>query len=118
MDINCTVVIQAINFLITYIFLRNLLLKPVVQLITHKNMAKKIILLKLKEKEETVQKLIEKKNKELIDFRESVKKRYQAPHVIEPKIEADVLDKEDIMVTQELIQESKDLIIKGISDAL
>jgi hypothetical protein len=74
--------------------------------------------LKLKDKEDTVQKLIEKKNKELEDFKETVKTKYQAPQVIEPTIEADVLGKEEIVVTQELIQESKDLIIKGISNAL
>lgn len=117
MQINCTVIIQALNFLITYLFLRSLLLRPLVNIINQKKLAKQIIISKLKEKEANIQKMMENKNQELDDFKETMAKKYQAPQVLLPKIESDILGKEEVIHSAELIQEVRGLIIKGISDA-
>lgn len=118
MQINCTVIIQAFNFLITYLFLRKFFFRPTVQLINQKNKAKRILAEKLKLKELVVNNLIAKKNKDLDDFRNLISQRYPKPEGSVIKIESNVLDNQQVIVTPEVIKECKDTIVKGVHNVL
>lgn len=118
MQINCTVIIQAINFFITYLFLRKFFLRPTTKLVQQKETAKKIMAEKLKLKELHVKNLTIKKINDLEDFRQSIRQRYKKPEPMIPKIDSDVLGKERVVVTQETISECKNIIVKELSNAL
>jgi hypothetical protein len=116
MDINCTVIIQAFNFLVTYLFLRKFFFRPTVKLIHQKDTAKKILAEKLRLKELVVSNLIAKKNTDLENFKNSIKQRYQKPESPVIQIEPDVLSNKHIAITQDVIDEYKNAIMKGIDN--
>ncbi|KKQ32619.1 MAG: hypothetical protein US49_C0006G0070 [candidate division TM6 bacterium GW2011_GWF2_37_49] len=118
MQINCTVIIQAFNFLITYLFLRKFFFHPTVQLIKQKDTAKKILAEKLKLKELAVSNLVAKKNSDLDAFRYSISQRYQKPEQAVIQIEPNVLSKQEVIVSPEVIEECKNSILKGVHNAL
>jgi len=118
MQINCTVIIQAFNFLITYLFLRKFFFGPTVQLIRQKDTAKKNLAEKLKLKELAVSNLVAKKNSDLDAFRRNINQRYQKPEQTVIQIEPNVLGKQEAIVTPEIIEECKNAILKGVHHAL
>lgn len=116
MQINCTVIIQAFNFLITYLFLRKFFFYPTVQLIKQKDTAKKILTEKLKTKELAVNNLIAKKSRDLEEFRCKIKQRYKKPEPAVISMEPDVLSNQQIIVTPEIVSEFKNVIAKGVNN--
>lgn len=118
MQINCTVIIQAFNFLITYFFLRKFFFKPTVRLINQKDTAKKILAEKLRLKELTVSNLVAQKSRDLDDFRIKIRERYKKPEPPIIQIKPDILDQQQIIVTQDVINECKNAILKGVNNVL
>jgi chemotaxis protein CheY-P-specific phosphatase CheC len=118
MQINCTVLIQIINFWATYFFLRKILLSPIIELINRKKSAKSALNANLREKEDFIHELVNKKSKELTDFAQQVQFRYKTPQIIHAEIKADLIYVPDNKKIDALISSSKNLIIEKISNAL
>jgi hypothetical protein len=76
MRLNVTFIIQIGNFWITYFFLKKLLLNPLVTILKRREKTKQHIIDILKQKELFLKHKIEEKNKALLDFQLSLKKRY------------------------------------------
>ena len=118
MQINCTVFIKIINFWVTYYFLKNILLRPLVELINKKNKAKDALVKHLREREDSVAMLLKKKSQELEVFRTQVQVKYKKPQIVLPEIKSELTYTRDEKQIQELINSSKDLIIREVSSAL
>lgn len=118
MQINCTVLIQIINFWVTYFFLRKILLIPIIEVINRKKSAKDAFNANLKQKEEFIHGLITKKSRELTDFAQQVQFKYKAPQITQPEIKTDLIYVPDEKKIDELISSSKNLIIAKVSNAL
>ena len=118
MQINCTVFIQIINFWVTYYFLKSILLRPLIEVINKKSMAKKALAEHLKEKEDFIHALLKKKNQELETFQTQVQFKYKKPIISLSEIKSELSYTRDDKQIKELINSSKDLIIKEVSNAL
>ena len=118
MQINCTVFIQIINFWVTYFFLRKILLEPAMEMINKKKHAKEALTNHLKEKEISINELIQQKGKELVEFREQVQFKYKKPEIKPLEIKTDLVYESDKKQIEELINSSKNLIIEKVSNAL
>ena len=80
MQINATVIVQIINFWISYAMLHKLLFKPFVTLIEKKRDAKAMLVASLTSKEQAIITLQENKKQQLEDFKQYLKITYQEPH--------------------------------------
>lgn len=118
MQINCTVFIQIINFWVTYYFLKNILLKPLIEVIHKKNKAKNLLIEHLKERESLIQSLLGKKRKELEIFKTQVQFKYKKPVASLPEIKEELSYTRDEKLIKELISSSNDLIVREVSNAL
>lgn len=118
MQINCTVFIQIINFWVTYFFLRKILLAPAIVMINKKKRAKDALANHLKEKESSINDLINQKSKKLVDFREQIQFKYKKPQIRTLEIKTDLVYQSDQQQIEALINSSKNLIIKKVSNAL
>jgi hypothetical protein len=76
MRLNITFIIQICNFWITYFFLKKLLLKPLVMILNRREKTRQHIIDILKQKELFLKHKVEEKNKALLDFQLSLKKKY------------------------------------------
>ena len=85
MQINLTVLIQIINFWVSYVFLHKFFLKPIVDLINKKILAKNFLIDGLRQKELTVAKLQEEKLINVDTFRQYLATTYVSapPHLQE-----------------------------------
>ncbi len=72
----------------------------------------------LKEKELVITGLINKKSKELVDFREQVQFKYKKPQLKPLEIKTDLIYESNPKQIEELINSSKNLIIEKVSNAL
>jgi F0F1-type ATP synthase membrane subunit b/b' len=117
MHINATVFIQAINFGITYVFLRNVLFKPVVQRIKQKDIAKNMLLDTLKDKEALLSNLQHEKTKNLSEFRQKTKKFYAIDVAYEQDIPATIDYKKDTTLKARIKQQTKELLVARVPHA-
>lgn len=118
MQINCTVFIQVINFWLTYLFLSKILLKPLIDMLNKKESAKKTLTAHLNEKTLFIQNLLNKKNQDLIEFRNQIQIKYQAPSIKLPEITTEFSYTHNQEHIEKLIISSKNLIIERVSNAL
>ena len=118
MQINCTFLIQIINFWATYFFLRKILLNPIIEVINRKKSAKDALNANLKQKEDFIHELISKKSHELADFAQQVQFKYKTPQITQAEINTDLIYVPDEKKIDELICSSKNLIIAKVSNAL
>ncbi len=79
MDINATILVQACNFGITYLFLRKFLLKPVVGGIARKKNGLDVLIDSIKHRENKTSGLQDEKKRQLDAFRITLKQRYVFP---------------------------------------
>lgn len=79
MQLNVTCVIQMLNFIVTYVILREVLLRPFVHHIQKKTAAKLHLIAKLKDRESGLALLSNEKKDQLIAFQEYINKRYKKP---------------------------------------
>ncbi len=117
MHINATVFIQAINFGITYIFLKNVLFTPVVQRITQKETAKATLLAALKDKEMLLLVLQNEKTDNLQAFRQNTKKFYAIDVACDQEVPATIAYKKDIALQEKIIAQTKALLVKRVPHA-
>jgi hypothetical protein len=117
MHINATVFIQAINFGITYFFLRKILFKPVVQRIKQKETAKNMLLSTLKDKETLLLDLQNEKTENLQMFRQNSKKFYMIDVICEQEIPAIISYKKDLAFQEQLIAQTKAFLVNKVPHA-
>ena len=108
---------QIINFWIAYIFLKKILLKPLVAVLQRRAFARQHLLENLKEKELFLKQKIEEKNKALIEFQAYLKQRYLYVPAQCPEIPVEVVYKSNKTDVDKLILLSKDLLVKKVSYA-
>lgn len=77
MEINITLFLQVINFLISYWFLNKFLFKPVFNFIRQKNLKEKRVVAIIDGKEQLLLGLEELKHENLIDFKKDLIERYR-----------------------------------------
>jgi|SRR5579862_4352164 len=116
MNINITFIIQIINFWVTYFMLHKLLFKPVFRHLHQKEFAKNLMLEKLKGKEKKLFVLQEKKSALLFDFRRHLQVAYSSPIIQQPAFVPDIFYKKNPEEIRVLIDESKTLLVKKVSD--
>lgn len=117
MQINATVFVQAINFGITYLFLRKVLFKPVVQRIKQKETAKNMLLDKLKDKEMLLGRLQNEKTEKLERFRQSAKRFYTIDTATKQEMPAVMSYKKDPERQATIIATTKELLVKKVPHA-
>lgn len=117
MHINATVFIQAINFGITYLFLRKILFKPVVQRIKQKEAAKTMLLGTLKDKEALLLNLQNEKAENLQTFRQNSKKLYTLDVICKQEIPATIAYKKDLVFQEQLIAQTREFLVKKVPHA-
>ena len=101
MQVNITLFLQVINFLISYWFLNRFLFKPVFAFIGKKSLQEKRIASIIESKEHNLLNLEEEKHQRLIDFREDLHGKYtfrfktdlSIPSEVKCKIEKDEIDR-------------------------
>jgi predicted transcriptional regulator len=117
MNINVTLIFQAINFYITYLFLQNILFAPIDNLIQQKELAKKGLIFHLKEKATGVSKLQIEKGQALLDFKKYIKENYKFPSLAQmssiPELDTTI----DANTIEKLSDESSKFLIKRVTDA-
>lgn len=77
MEINLTIFVQMINFLISYWFLNKYLFKPALESIKRKNLEKNNLILEIENEEKNLLIKEKSKNEQLIQFQEKVLEKYQ-----------------------------------------
>jgi hypothetical protein len=117
--INATVLIQATNFGITYLFLRNVLFKPIVQRIKQKEDAKIMLQKKLKEQEEHLVLLQNEKAAHLEQFKQNAKKFYTIDVTSEldqhiGQIPTITSYKKNAELTEKMVKQTKELLVKKV----
>lgn len=117
MHINATVFIQAINFGITYLFLRKVLFKPVVQRIKQKETAKNMLLSAIKEKEVLLHALQNEKQENLVSFRQNSKKFYTIDVTCKQEIPTMPAYCKNTKAQEQLIAQTKQLLVAKVPHA-
>ena len=112
MNLNATFIVQIINFWITYFFLKKLLLKPLVVALNRREKTRQQILDILKQKELLLKQKVEEKNKTLLDFQRSLKKKYAVIPFEYPEIPLEITYHRNKVDIDNLILISKDTLIK------
>lgn len=117
MQVNATTLIQILNFWITYFFLKKFLFKPIVRVLLQKDALRKALRDDLKYKETALFHLQEKKARQIVDFKELIKKNYQ----FEPFQLSDIPCSNTCQKTEEdinaLTDATKELLIKKVPHA-
>jgi hypothetical protein len=94
MDVNATLLVQVLNFGITYLFLKKFLFAPVVMRIYHKESTQKRLIERLKQRELNGLELQRQKKEQLYNFRQSIKQKYSVGEKEMPVPDALVLTKQ------------------------
>lgn len=114
MNINATVFIQALNFGLTYFYLKKVLFKPIFQRIQQKEQAKNMLKKTLKDKEEYLLSLKNEKIKQLTQFRLYLKKYYELKHLEPKEISSTLIYKKDEVRLSKLTQQGTNLLIEKV----
>ncbi|KKP35338.1 MAG: hypothetical protein UR26_C0006G0022 [candidate division TM6 bacterium GW2011_GWF2_32_72] len=77
--INASIFVQAINFIITYLILKNFLFKPVVNIIQEEEQAENLLNSSIKSNENDISKAVEHRKKDWNEFKNTVKEK--APEI-------------------------------------
>lgn len=120
MDINATILVQACNFGITYLFLRKFLLKPVVGGISQKKKRLAVLVGSIRHRENKTSGLQDEKKRQLDAFRLTLKQRYLFPSFQQVKGNDGDLKLElgfDAIIKDKLISESKALLVTRVPHA-
>ncbi len=117
MNINATVFIQAVNFGITYLFLKKVLFKPIVQRIEQKESAKEKMLGTIKNRETRLLDLQNEKTENLQTFRLNAKKFYDIDITCEQKVPAMINYKKDPELQEKIIEYTKARLVKMVPHA-
>jgi hypothetical protein len=112
MYINFTLIIQIINFLITYWFLNKLLFTPFITSIQKKNEKEKQLLDRVDKEEKNVTLLKENKKLSLLTFQKHVKKSYPPPSLPTIKEIAEIKAAYDKKKLVALTKQAEELLIK------
>lgn len=118
MQINCTVFIQIINFWITYLFLSKILLRPLINTLNKKESARKLLISHLTQKDLEIKHLLDKKNQELISFKNQIQAKYKAPPIAIPEIKTEFSYTHNPEKVKSIIALSKNIIVEKVSNAL
>ena len=114
MYINITLIIQLINFGITYWFLNKLLFVPFIAKITHKNKTEKSLLEIVSLETKNFEKLQIKKKQELIQFQDHVKDSYQTEPIPEISVETTMKELSDKQQIKNLSSRIEDMIVEKV----
>ena len=114
MHINATVFIQAINFGVTYFFLKNILLKPLVLQIKQKEAAKAAFIDLLKNKEIQLVDLQNEITENLKVFRQNSKKFYTIDAITEQEKVIAIAYQKDLSLLNKIAQQTKDYLLKKV----
>lgn len=112
--INATVIVQAFNFGITYLFLKKILFKPIVQRIEQKEAAKKMLLDALKAKDVALLNLQNEKDENLEQFRASAKKFYAVDVDAEQEVPLAIAYKKNSEHQEDMVKKTKELLVKKV----
>ena len=114
MHINVTTLIQIGNFACTYLFLRHILFKPIIQLLQKKAAARVYLAKILKEKELVLANLQDEKNKFLSNFRLHLKTAYQFPRQTPLEFSEEISYQPNKDVLIKLVDESAQLMVQKV----
>jgi hypothetical protein len=114
MHINATVFIQAVNFGITYLFLKNILLRPLVQQIKQKEAAKATFIDALKDKETQLIDLQKEITENLGSFRQNSKKFYTINAITEQEKVIAITYQKDQSSINNIAKKTKDFLLKKV----
>lgn len=117
--INATVFIQAINFFITYLFLKKVFFAPIVRRIMQKEDAKTKMLRVLKEKEALLLTLQNEKTENLEQFRQETRKYYAIDVTAHQDASLEqrlgtITYKKDVDQQDKMVEQTKKLLIKKV----
>ena len=112
--INATVFVQAINFGITYLFLKKILFKPIVQRIEQKEAAKVMLLDALKAKDAFLLHLQNEKDENLEQFRNSAKKFYTVDVTAQQQLPVTIAYKKNSAHQEDMVIQTRELLVKKV----
>lgn len=110
MQINATLLIQIVNFVVAYKILDYLLFKPVIESLNEKNSRKNQFTESIKKEEEILVSLAKEKKEKVASFQTRIKKQYPfEPHVVSEKPETlKISDEKEKKVDSEKLE--KDVV--------
>jgi NADH dehydrogenase/NADH:ubiquinone oxidoreductase subunit G len=114
MNINATVFVQALNFGLTYFYLKKILFKPIFQRIQQKERAKETLNKTLKEKEQNLLRLKNEKIEQLIQFRLYLKKYYELKQTQQQEIPTTLVYQKNEARLNTLTQQGTTLLIEKV----
>lgn len=117
MKINITLVVQIINFWITYFFLTRLLFKPMVAMLKAREVAREKMKDALKEREFFLKERVEEKTRALVEFRRYLKRTYAVEAAAVPVNVPEVGYKKNQAEIDSITVTSKNYLIKKVPDA-
>jgi len=114
MRLNLTFVIQIINFIISYWFLNKFMFKPVLAFLKKREDKEQKIEKDIEKKKSSLLDLEHEKQEELIVFKNKMKTKYKIVLFSQPEIEAQVPCKVDEQTAKKLIDIAKDMLVKKV----
>jgi hypothetical protein len=116
MNINITFVLQIANFWITYMFLKKLIFRPFLISIRKRDFARKMLLIKFKEKENQIIQKTKAKEQFIKDFRDKIKINYHIPVIKYSDLPQDLsVEKFNNENNESMMIEGKNFIVSKVS---